>query len=99
VSGATLSNSKNPPLRINAGVAIDDSSIISPPTQATGWLRAWEKVGGGVTISGDGRHLQPWIEFTSDRHAPGIVAHLMRELLDTPGLPRAIRAIISERYR
>ncbi|WP_062785272.1 hypothetical protein [Novosphingobium capsulatum] len=85
--------------RDNDGFVIDDTTEIAPPLLAGGWLLAWSTIGGSVTISTDGRHLHPWVMFTSDTHAPGVAAHLMRELHDTPGLPRAIRAVLTERLK
>jgi hypothetical protein len=85
--------------RDDDGFVIDDTTEIAPPLLADGWLLAWGTVGGSVTISPNGRHLHPWVMFTSAPQAPGIAAHLMRELHDTPGLPRAIRAVLTERLK
>lgn len=80
-----------------AGVTVDTRTDMAPPLLAEGWLRAWESLGGNVTIGPGGRTLNPWINFGADRAAPGIAAHLMDELHDTPGLPRAISYVISKR--
>lgn len=79
------------------GIAIDDGSPNSEPLLARGWLKAWSDLGGGVSISATGSRLFTWVQFGRARSAPDIAARLMNQLLDTPGLPGAIKSIITQR--
>jgi len=66
----------------------------APPLLAEAWLLAWGRIGGAVTIGTDAR-IYPWFR-------PGIgcadddcATVLMAELIDTPGLPAAVRIIVA----
>jgi beta-phosphoglucomutase-like phosphatase (HAD superfamily) len=79
------------------GIVVDDGSPNSEPLLAQGWLKAWSDLGGGVSLSATRARLFTWIQFGRARSAPENAARLMNELLDTPGLPGAIRAVITQR--
>ncbi|WP_428331939.1 hypothetical protein [Novosphingobium sp.] len=69
------------------------------PLLADSWLQAWEALGGSISIGPKSHRLLTWINFGSDRAAPGVAARLMGELLDTPGLPRAISSAMAKRIQ
>lgn len=66
----------------------------APPLLAEGWLIAWGRIGGAVTIATDG-NLHPWFHPEDGCSDKDCATVLMAELLDTPGLPAAVRIILT----
>ncbi|MYL97231.1 hypothetical protein GR702_05525 [Novosphingobium sp. FGD1] len=66
----------------------------APPLLAESWLLAWQRIGGAVTIGTD-RSLQPWFHPEIGCEDEQCATVLLAELLDTPGLPAAVRIIIA----
>lgn len=77
------------------GIRIDSGTPAAPKLLAEGWLTSWTRVGGQVTIGPDGQ-LVPWINFTSDPQLPQDAARLVGVVLETPGLPLAIRNLVEK---
>lgn len=68
------------------------------PLLATNWLGRWQRIGGEVTIASNGR-LHPWFNVEhgcSDNQSAGA---LLAELSETPGLPAAIRIVVTASLR
>jgi hypothetical protein len=61
---------------------------------AEAWLLAWGRIGGAVTIGTDGR-LHPWFHPEIGCADDDCATVLLAELVDTPGLPAAVRIIIT----
>lgn len=76
------------------GIRVDETVEAAPKLLAEGWLHSWQQLGGAVTIGPAGQ-VVPWMHF-SDRAALRTSARLIRQMLDTPGLPLAVRTLIEE---
>ena len=71
------------------GIHVDEVVEAAPKLLAEGWLHSWQQLGGAVTIGPEGQ-VVPWMHFT-DRKALRVTHQLVGQLLDTPGLPLALR--------
>lgn len=76
------------------GIAVDASAEPAPELLADAWILSWRSIGGEVTI-GPAAEVVPWMHFT-DRDALRVTHHLMNQLLDTPGLPLAVRTLLGK---
>ncbi len=70
----------------------------TPPLLAEAWLLAWSNIGGSVTIGTDGS-LHPWFSVEDGCADDDCATVLLAELIDTPGLPVAIRIILGGTVR
>lgn len=70
----------------------------APPLLAEAWLLAWSNIGGSVTIGTDGS-LHPWFSVEDGCADDDCATVLLAELLDTPGLPAAIRITLGGAVR
>lgn len=79
------------------------------PAQAQRWLEEWAMLGGGVTITRDGR-VNPWRLVVETGGAAATLAErlelaarleldLLNELDKTPGLASAVRTVVGSRAR
>ncbi|EJU14960.1 hypothetical protein LH128_01252, partial [Sphingomonas sp. LH128] len=66
----------------------------APPLLAESWLLAWHRIGGAVTVGADAS-LQPWFNPAIGCADDQCATVLLAELLDTPGLPAAVRIVIA----
>jgi hypothetical protein len=76
------------------GITVDASVKPAPILLAEGWLHSWQSLGGAVTIGPTGQ-IVPWMHF-ADRKAVKVSCRLVNQLLDTPGLPLALRTLIEK---
>ncbi|WP_103728905.1 hypothetical protein [Novosphingobium sp. HII-3] len=70
----------------------------APPLLAESWLLAWGRIGGAVTVGADSS-LQPWFHPEIGCEDEECATVLLAELLDTPGLPAAVRIVIATGVR
>jgi hypothetical protein len=70
----------------------------APPLLAESWLLAWDRIGGAVTIGTD-RKLTPWFRPETGCRDENAAAALMAQLIETPGLPAAVRIVTAELVR
>lgn len=70
----------------------------APPLLAESWLLAWNQINGAVTIGTDGS-LQPWFHPDVGCADEDCATVLLAELLDTPGLPAAVRIVVATSLR
>lgn len=76
-----------------------DQPVVAPVV-AAGWLRAWQAIGGGVTIAKDGT-VHPWRmvdEGAPDPHARRAKT-LLEEMEITPSLNKAVRSVMRAEAR
>jgi hypothetical protein len=66
----------------------------APPLLAEAWLLAWGRIGGAVTIGTDHR-LYPWFHPEIGCSDDECATVLLAELVETPGLPAAVRIILA----
>lgn len=64
----------------------------APPLLAESWLLAWDRIGGAVTIGTD-RSLTPWFRPETGCCNDTVATALMSQLIETPGLPAAVRIV------
>ncbi len=64
------------------------------PLLAESWLLAWNKINGGVSIGTDGT-LHPWFHPEIGCADSDCATTLLAELMDTPGLPAAVRIVVA----
>lgn len=76
------------------GIHVDETVEAAPTLLGEGWLHSWRQLGGAVTIGPVGQ-IVPWMHFTT-REAVQVSGRLIEELLDTPGLPLAVRNLIEK---
>lgn len=76
------------------GIHVDDKVEAAPKLLAEGWLHSWQQLGGAVTVGPVGQ-IVPWMQFTT-REAVEVSGRLIEQLLDTPGLPLAVRNLIEK---
>lgn len=70
----------------------------APPLLAEAWLLAWGQIGGAVTIGADGM-LYPWFHPEIGCADDDCATVLVAELLDTPGLPAAVKVVLATGVR
>jgi hypothetical protein len=68
------------------------------PLLAESWLLAWSRIGGAVTIGSDGS-VNPWFCPEHGCSDPECATVLMAELIDTPGLPAAVKIVLATGVR
>nr|WP_086491247.1 hypothetical protein [Novosphingobium panipatense] len=83
------------------GGSVSSGGATCPPASpllAESWLLAWSRIGGAVTIGSDGR-LQPWFHPEIGCADDECATVLLAELIDTPGLPAAVRIVLGSGVR
>lgn len=76
------------------GIHVDETIAAAPTLLGEGWLQSWQQLGGAVTVGPVGQ-IVPWMQFTT-REAVQVSGQLIEQLLDTPGLPLAVRNLIEK---
>ncbi len=76
------------------GIHVDEAVEAAPKLLAEGWLHSWQQLGGAVSVGPMGQ-VVPWMHFAS-REAVQVSGRLIEQLLDTPGLPLAVRNLIEK---
>lgn len=66
----------------------------APPLLAEAWLLAWNQIGGAVTIGTDGS-INPWFHPEIGCSDDDAATVLIAQLLDTPGLPAAVKVVLA----